>query len=215
MNNNRWRGIGVVAVALCVLGANGFGAPLDVRIDFNTVATSPGGNWNTIGANVAGAVLTDFNSGADSGARLTLVGWGFTGGGSAAWQKTTPTWLDANQYAAKDRCYQNYSSSAKTGTITVAGLDNSKKYTVELIAAENTVAVVAPATFTLGTDTRTFNIKSDGYTAGNWMTWSGVSPSASQVTITAVADAANERISANALRILVEPLPSGTTILIR
>lgn len=196
-------------------------AMLDVRIDFNTgttAATAPGGNWNTVIHSASSQSLIDFNTGLSSGTTITVSGWTTLGGGTNNWNEATnpgPTWLDAGKLAAEDRIYNNpNATNSRTGTITIAGLDSSKQYIIELVAAENTSNANTAADFQVQSGPVTaFNIKNDGYTAGNWLTWTNVTPISGSITITAMGDInTQERISANALRVLEVPEPGSLAL---
>jgi hypothetical protein len=197
-------------------------APLDVRVDFADDNTDPTGNWNIIDTFSGQSFnlesdddLIDFNTGLDSG--IDLETWGFRRSTQTDdWNPANPgpTWLDSEKDAAYDYIWDYNGGDA---TITFSGLDNSKFYDVELICSSNSGSGNQTATYTLdggffvispdGTPSADgrFNHLSQGYTAGQWMTWSNVAPSGGVIEVT-MNTSGSDRGRANAIR-LVEVVP--------
>ena len=109
-----------------------------------------------------------------------------------------PLWLDGNKDAAIDYGKLDWNIG---GTLTFDGLDPAEVYTVELVASCN-AANVAP--YTVNGTTINFDVQADGYVAGNWMTWSNVSPDGSGSLTVHCSEAAPHTYGTyiNALRIL-------------
>jgi hypothetical protein len=197
-------------------------SPLDLRVDFADDNTDPTGNWNIIDT-FSGPLhnleshddLIDFNTGLDSGIDLDTWGWRRSTQ-TDDWNPSNPgpTWLDSEKDAAYDYIWDYNGGDA---TITFSGLDNSKFYDVELICSSNSGTGNQTATYTLdggffvispdGTPSADgrFNHLSQGYEAGQWMTWSNVAPSSGVIEVTMNATG-SDRARANAIR-LVEVIP--------
>jgi PEP-CTERM motif-containing protein len=204
----------VLALSTSISGA----ALLDVRVDFGGAATEPAGDWNVFSALPSGEALMDYNTGADTGATITVVG---ADGSSQTddWDTSNPgpDWLDANGSAGLDYYWTTYDHVSEV-TVVLTGLDDGKVYEVGLISSTNSASansatyVVQDLPFDGSADGR-WHCGIDGYYWGDWMTWSSVTPVAGEVTLTVRHDTVADRGRLNAMRIAEVPEPATLAVL--
>jgi hypothetical protein len=206
----------MLIAALALASGTAVADLIEVRIDFSTSGTAPGGNWNTKNTALDSPInLLNFNSGLDSGADLTLsvaAGNGTWADITGNWQDSNPgpAWLDAGKNAAKDGFKLNGSGTDRLMTIVLSGLAGSK-YDVELVASRNQSSTVT-ATFAIGADSVVFNKYSQGYVNGEWLTWTNVVPTGGSITVTISNPDPNVGTAINAMRVLELNVPEPATL---
>jgi hypothetical protein len=169
---------GIAAAALMSVPAS---AAMEIRVDFNDAAGAPGGNWNTVAA--PGAVtppLIDFNTGASTGVTIDLQWFDVLESSSnTEWDAANsgPAWLDAAKHAAMDYFWGQFADAV--GWVKVQNLTPGQAYSVELVASSDSSSA-GPITYDIngvyfdGSTDGQFDPLDDGYTSGEWMTWSSI-----------------------------------------
>ncbi len=168
--------------------ANPAAVVVDVRVDFSDAAAVTDSGWNTINAtNAADQPMVNLATGDTSdgitASVVSMRGTIYRGSTTNNWQPTNagPTWLDGNQNAAKDYFNQNSNSGMQ---LVFNGLDPNRQYDVDAVSAKNSTSGYDNQNsqwrvIGLSTSAATlFNSVADGYTAGDWISWTAVSPDA-------------------------------------
>ena len=187
----------IALVVLVLAAGTAIAVPVDIRLDLSNYAPSPVRNWNTYSAQVTDTPVIDFTTGSTShGVTLTLstnhatYTWS-RGTSSTNWNTANPlpSWVDASGNAVKDFFNLGWNLA---GYITFKNLDPSLKYTIEVVSSIDGGAANVPF-YVNGANLKTFNHKTQGYDLGQWMTWTDISPDASnQIRIQAAPTSATQ-----------------------
>lgn len=191
------------------------GWALDLRVDFSTGGGSAGNHWNTLSASalVGGwTPLVEHADGSTTGVTITGNGWDTDYIGTL---ETLPSWWDGGTQA-QDRIYF-YDNGSAVGSITLAGLNPSESYKLELFSAGDFVerAITANSSFGVSSITGLVDTAWHGALEGSngWLTWSALSPDAQgQVQIT-IDNLEPHYANVNALRISSVPEPSALSLI--
>jgi len=200
-----------------ILGFVSAGWALDLRVDFSAAGGSAGNHWNTLSASalVGGwTPLVEHANGSASG--ITITGSGWTTDYAFGTLNILPAWWDGGT-AAQDRIYF-YDTGPQVGSITLAGLNPSQTYRLELFSAGDFVerAITANSAFGVSSITGVVDTAWSGNAEGpnGWLTWSALSPNLQgQVQIT-VDNLTSHYANVNALRISSVPEPSAVSLLL-
>ncbi|HUS92755.1 MAG TPA: LamG-like jellyroll fold domain-containing protein, partial [Phycisphaerae bacterium] len=163
------------------LGAKPLGGTLDARIDINEPGTAPGGNWNTIAAEPSSTPLIDFETGNATGVTFVVDSqWSDSGSSGTHWQASNPLPDWAIEAPTRDYMFAENGDA----NLTFTGLDPASFYRLELISTNNTADFRTDALFDVledGDPATVFNPYTDGYQAGQWLTWNNVQPDANGI----------------------------------
>ena len=158
-----------------------------VLIDFNNEALTPsfGGTWNTIPDPFGTTQLVDATN-APSTISLSFSPF-WTDDPVPLfppWSHGNIAWID--EHAASDTFFYNFFDHPGSGTIRIAGLATNRVYRIDLLEAEDfSLPSVGTADFSIfgsfGNSVPNgdnFNVGTDGFLNGNFMTWNAVAPNA-------------------------------------
>lgn len=194
----------VFAALLAFALQSGVASAGTILIDFNDRSTA-GAGWNTFHSGNDGTTQPlIWDDGTASGISIVLPT--FRDIGSAGWNSPTnplPSWAPSE--AANDYSFFNAFSDGGSGTaqFVLSGLDAGSTYSIDIIASRN-LDRDQDFTITHGGGVEFYdnwNTQSDGWVAGNVLTFSGLTPDASNQI---VMDIDRESVSAgfNAFRII-------------
>lgn len=209
-----------LALAVLVTASVAQAVPvMDLRVDFNNAAASPGTGWNTVASTATDLALVDFNTGVATAVTLTTSASPAT----YNWSKATttnhwiaenegPSWLDESKNAAKDHIYLGWNIA---GYLTFKNLDPTQLYTIEIISSFNGTYTAALPFYVNGANKQTWNPKTQGYDTGGWLTWTDIAPDANNQIVVQVADTGGHAYNAyvNAIRITAVPEPATLALL--
>jgi hypothetical protein len=210
-------------VALVLVTATNVNAVVDIRLDFGNKAAAPMPNWNTLSAPTTTDIpVVDYLSGdASSGITLSFIKTGSTlsnGTTSANWNLgfPGPNWLDANKDAAKDFMSSAWNTSV---VVTFKNLDPTLSYTLEGVASTSGSANTVPWRVNnngVWSGWTNFNAKTLGYDQGQWLTWTDLTPDASNQIALQIGQSGvstNYNILFNAVRLHAVPEPATLVLL--
>ena len=199
-----------------ILGFVSTGWALDLRVDFSAAGGVTGNHWNTLSASalVGGwTPLVEHADGSVSG--ITIRGSGWTTDYAFGTLNILPAWWDGGT-AAQDRIYF-YDNGPEVGSITLAGLNPSQTYRLELFSAGDFVerAITANSAFGVSSITGAVDMAWHGALEGpdGWLTWSALSPNAQGEVQITVDNLEPHYANLNALRISSVPEPSALSLL--
>jgi len=193
-----------------------FGA---IQIDFNDAAAAPGAGWNEVDSLNTAVALND-TSGSLTGVTVTITGDLSNTSGTAG--QTSPLLADPSlEPGARDYFFIN--GADDDGFVTLAGLDPTKQYRIELVASRSSAGSLSKeADYTAngvfadstpnGDD---FDVFLEGYGNGDILTWDALAPNASgQIVITIDTQTSPQSNGyINALRITTVPEPGTLALL--
>lgn len=211
-----------VVITLVLVAATNANAVVDIRLDFGNKAPDPTPNWNTISATTTVDIPVINYATGDTSDGITLS---FIKSGSTFSNGTTnnnwnmnfagPDWLDANKDAAKD-----YMSSAWNTyvVITFKNLDPNLSYSVEAVASTSGGSSNVPWQVTdngVWSGATTFHARTQGYDAGEWLTWTDIVPDANNEIAIQVGQSGGSQynILLNAVRLHAVPEPATLVLL--
>jgi len=210
-------------------------AAVEVRIDFETADTDPGGNWNSIASPGTNISLDDFNTGNDSGVDVSLTGGISDSSSTGQWgsRSQSPAW--ATSEALSDRFFITEGGS---GTMKFSGLTPGQAYNIELASSYG-------GSGTSGNDDGVYELTdADGLVEGfnaftndslgtsvsweprlaadngsngveGWLRWSNAvaDPSGELTFALSAPDGFNPRIALNALQLTEVPEPGSLALM--
>lgn len=193
-----------------------------ILVDLNTAAAGGGSSWNEIVAPGSTTALND-STGGVSGVSITVDNGFQDSTGNTHEGAYNGTVFDE---VANDYFFVRPSSGSSTGTVTLTGLDDSKRYVVHLIGAnggnsDRLADYRVGGSFGSGSSPyngNDFDSYDDGYVSGIIMQWTDVKSSGGilDITVSHVSSSSADAVMLSAIQIMEfpPPPPTGTVIII-